>query len=102
MSISGSDNFLYDFPPGTSCFADLADRMTFNRASIIKSGLRWGEKDGTTLRYDLEKIIWYANRELRKLSAMENSQSHAARRKGEIPGTIQSVGVRGLSEEETT
>lgn len=62
--VTGSDNTLYDFPPGTTCFADLADGMSFNRASILKSVLRWGEKDGTTLEYDLEKIAWYVKREL--------------------------------------
>lgn len=62
--VTGGDNGLYDFPEGTTCFADLADHMGFNRACILKSVLRWGEKNGTTLEYDLQKIIWYAEREL--------------------------------------
>lgn len=65
--VTGSDNELYDFPPDTTCFADLADGMDFNRACILKSVLRWGAKNGTTLEYDLEKIIWYSERELRRM-----------------------------------
>ena len=76
--VTGSDNQLYDFPPGTACFADLADGMSFNRASILKSVLRWGEKDGTEKEYDLAKIIWYANREMCLLQTGRTAQSDVA------------------------
>lgn len=102
--VTGSDNTLYDFPPGTTCFADLADGMSFNRASILKSVLRWGEKDGTTLEYDLCKIQWYAGRQLRLLQAAQGANADAPEELDTNPegsGSGEGVGVRTMPQEKT-
>ena len=61
--VTGSDNPYYEFN-GATCFAELVEqrKMLFNRATILKSVLRWD--DGKGLKYNLEKIQYYVEREL--------------------------------------
>ena len=61
--VTGSDNPYYEFN-GATCFAELVElrNMSFNRGSIGKSWLRWD--DGKGLKYNLEKIQYYVEREL--------------------------------------
>ena len=61
--VTGSDNPYYEFN-GATCFAELVEQrqMLFNRATILKSVLRWD--DGKGLKYNLEKIQYYVEREL--------------------------------------
>ncbi|WP_181181956.1 MULTISPECIES: hypothetical protein [unclassified Mesorhizobium] len=39
-------------------------RMGFSVGNIFKACYRLGSKEGTTRRYDLKKIIYFAEREL--------------------------------------
>ena len=56
----------YDFHDGVKCVQDLIEtnNMSWNQANILKASIRWGCKDGASKKYDLEKIIWFATREL--------------------------------------
>jgi len=56
----------YDFHEGVKCVQDLIEtnNMSWNQANILKATIRWGCKDGASKKYDLEKIIWFATREL--------------------------------------
>lgn len=65
---SGGSNKSYDWPGLRSC-NDWIDfrQMDFNRGNIAKAVDRWGSKPGVPLEYDLEKIIYFAERELHKL-----------------------------------
>ena len=64
--VTGSDNPYYEFN-GATCFAEIVElrNMSFNRGSIGKSWLRWD--DGKGLKYNLEKIQYYVERELQRL-----------------------------------
>lgn len=65
--VTGNDNQFYEFD-GATCFADLSDHMSFNQGNIMKAVLRWDNKPD--LRYNLEKIIYYAERELAGLPGL--------------------------------
>lgn len=54
----------YKLPEGATELADLIDAkgMCFNRANIFKACYRLGEKDGVDLEYDINKIIFFAER----------------------------------------
>lgn len=67
--LTGGSNDYYKLPEGATELADLieAKRMNFNVGNIFKAAYRLGEKQGNTLRYDLEKIIWFAERELARV-----------------------------------
>lgn len=58
----------YDFPDGFSTLADLIDHkdMNFNVGNIFKASYRLGKKKGVDRRYDLRKIIYFAERELKR------------------------------------
>ena len=53
-------------PEGARELGDLIEHknMNFNVGNIFKAAYRLGDKKGTTRIYDLEKIIWFAEREL--------------------------------------
>lgn len=46
-------------------------KMSFNVGNIFKAAYRLGEKSGTDLRYDLNKIIFFAQSELEELDRLE-------------------------------
>lgn len=56
----------YDWSEGSSCVQDEinADDMGYNQGNIFKAAKRWGKKSRDSLRYDLEKIIYFAFEEL--------------------------------------
>ena len=60
----GGATSYYDFPDGASTLNDLIeDRdMSFARGNIFKAVFRLGEKQGVDATYDLNKIIYFANR----------------------------------------
>ncbi len=68
--ITGWSSAYYELPEGATELADLIDHkeMNFNVGNIFKAAYRLGNKHGTTAQYDLEKIIWYASRELKRVS----------------------------------
>lgn len=64
----GSSASYYTLPDGAAELADLIDakNMNFNVGNIFKASYRLGEKGGTSDEYDLRKIIFFANRELKR------------------------------------
>ena len=47
---------------------DLTEQMNFNRGNAVKYICRAGLKDPSTEIQDLEKAVWYLNRELARIS----------------------------------
>jgi hypothetical protein len=68
--VTGWSSAYYELPEGATELADLIDykEMNFNVGNVFKAAYRLGNKHGTTAQYDLEKIIWYASRELKRVS----------------------------------
>jgi hypothetical protein len=64
--LTGWKSNYYDLPPGATGIADLIEyrKMSFNVGNIFKAAYRLGDKKGTSRQYDLEKIIFFAQREL--------------------------------------
>lgn len=60
----GKSTSYYDFPVHSSTLNDLIEykKMDFARGNIFKAAYRLGEKSGTDDLYDLNKIIYYAER----------------------------------------
>lgn len=54
----------YDFPAGATTLNDIIEfkEMSFARGNIFKAAYRLGEKSGIDDIYDLNKIIYYAER----------------------------------------
>jgi hypothetical protein len=59
----------YEIPEGTKELQDLIEHKNMNFAvgNIFKAAYRLGDKEGTTREYDLNKIIFFAERELVRL-----------------------------------
>ncbi len=59
----------YELPEGASELQDLIEHrgMNFAIGNIFKAAYRMGLKDKTDREYDLNKIIWFAQRELARL-----------------------------------
>lgn len=64
----GGSTSYYDIPEGAKDLGDLVEYkdMNFNIGNIFKAAYRLGEKDGTDKVYDLNKIIYFAQRELKR------------------------------------
>lgn len=62
----GGASSYYLIPEGARELMDLIEhkRMGFSVGNIFKACYRLGSKEGTTRRYDLKKIIYFAEREL--------------------------------------
>ena len=77
----GGSSGYYFIPEGTRDILDLIDhrQMTYGIANIFKASYRLGKKDGVDPVYDLNKIIFFAQRELEKYDDR--------RRKTEAPDT---------------
>lgn len=60
----------YAVPSGAVTLNDLVEHkdMNFAIGNIFKACYRLGDKDGVSKEYDLNKIIYYANRELNNLA----------------------------------
>ncbi len=61
----------YELPRGASELQDLIEhrQMNFSVGNIFKAAYRLGRKNGATTLYDLNKIRWYAEREIARLEA---------------------------------
>lgn len=59
----------YLVPEGTKEIQDLIEHkeMNFAVGNIFKACYRLGVKDGIDALYDMRKIMWYAERELKRL-----------------------------------
>lgn len=62
----GKATAYYDFPEGVTTLNDLIEfkNMSYARGNIFKAAYRLGQKDGVDDVYDLNKIIYYAERML--------------------------------------
>ncbi len=60
----GWSSSYYEIPPDAQEIDDLIIHkdMDWHRANIFKAAYRWGQKEGTSVEYDLNKIIWMAER----------------------------------------
>lgn len=69
IASDGKASAYYDFPEGCSTLNDLIEHkeMSFAQGNIFKAAYRLGNKEGISLEYDLNKIIYYAERMLNKL-----------------------------------
>ncbi|CAB4124417.1 hypothetical protein UFOVP59_7 [uncultured Caudovirales phage] len=65
----GKDSAYYNFPTDCTTLNDLIEykNMSFAHGNIFKAAYRLGHKDGISLEYDLNKIIYYAERMLKQL-----------------------------------
>lgn len=68
-SDGGSTPDLYGIPNGCQDCMDIGEAMDMKplRFNIFKAAWRWGDKDGSDLRYNLNKIIFSAQRALEQL-----------------------------------
>ena len=59
----------YELPPNAKELGDLIEYkdMNFNVGNIFKAAYRLGDKEGVTEEYDLNKIIYFAERELKRI-----------------------------------
>lgn len=66
---NGGTTDYYAVPPKAETLNDLIDHknMAWNVANIFKAAYRLGEKETASALYDLNKIIYYAQREIKKL-----------------------------------
>lgn len=64
ITSDGKATAYYDFPEGASTLNDIIEfkEMSFARGNIFKAAYRLGEKNGIDDLYDLNKIIYYAQR----------------------------------------
>ncbi len=62
--VTGGSSEYYKLPPGATDLMDIIEfrKMSFAEGNIFKAVYRLGSKYGTSRNYDLEKIIWFANR----------------------------------------
>ena len=67
---NGGSTDYYRLPDGATDLADLieAQGMNFNVGNIFKATYRLGKKDGNTTIYDLNKIIYFAQREIKRIA----------------------------------
>lgn len=70
VSSDGGDTSYYDLPEGATTLNDLIEfkEMDFARGNIFKAAYRLGEKDAADELYDLNKIIYFANRLKNRIS----------------------------------
>ena len=68
-SLTGGSSDYYKLPPNSTDVMDLIEHknMSFAIGNIFKACYRIGDKPGTSRKYDLEKIIYFAQRELDRL-----------------------------------
>lgn len=78
QDISGADGKYYSLPEGASELADLINyrNMNFNIGNIFKACYRLGQKEGVSVKYDLEKIRCYIDLELRRLGIKYNDRTY--------------------------
>ena len=77
----GGSSEYYELPADAEEMQDLIEHknMNFAMGNVFKACYRYGEKDGTTMEYDLYKIIWYANRELRRVEKLKWERENKAK-----------------------
>ncbi len=73
MKSDGGSSSYYLIPEAARDLLDLIEhkKMEFGIGNIFKACYRLGEKEGTSKKYDLNKIIFFAKRELERLPPEE-------------------------------
>jgi len=76
-TLTGGSSGYYQLPSWAKELQDLIEckNMNFAVANIFKAAYRLGEKTGTSKEYDLEKIIWFAQRELERIKRETSTSS---------------------------
>ena len=76
--MTGGSSAYYDLPKGCKTLQDIivAKEMSYTRGNIFKAVYRWEEKGVNSdnvdnKRYNLEKIIWFAQDALDRLNAQD-------------------------------
>ena len=66
---TGWSSEYYELPEGATELQDLIEHreMNFAIGNIFKAAYRLGNKEGSSKEYDLNKIIWFAQRELNRV-----------------------------------
>lgn len=74
---NGGTTDYYAVPVNSSTLNDLIDHvdMSWNLANIFKACYRFGRKSKTDKLYDLNKIIYYANREIKKVNSRHSGDT---------------------------
>lgn len=90
-SDGGSASY-YDLPKHALDIGDLIEHrnMSFNVGNIFKACYRLDAKEGVDAEYDLNKIIYFANRELnviRRRKEQEKAKAKKPHRQGPIDQT---------------
>ena len=67
---NGGNTSYYDIIKGAKTLDDIIEskNMSFAIGNIFKAAYRLGQKDNVTEAYDLNKIIYYAERRLKQLN----------------------------------
>jgi hypothetical protein len=72
----GGSTAYYDLPKDAKDIGDLIEYrdMSFNIGNVFKACYRLGEKEGVDDIYDLQKIIYFANRELKRAQSSKRER----------------------------
>ena len=67
--MNGWSTSYYELPPGAKELQDLIEYkgMNFSVGNIFKATYRLGDKPGQDELYDLNKIVWFALREIKRI-----------------------------------
>lgn len=69
ITSDGGSSDYYKVPDGTRDIDDLIvhKKMPWRIANIFKACYRWDEKEGNDMLYDINKILWFGEREKEEL-----------------------------------
>ena len=69
ITSTGGSTSYYELPENAKELQDLIEHkeMNYAMANIFKAAYRIGNKEGNDDAYDLNKILWFAERELRRI-----------------------------------
>ena len=70
---NGGDTDYYNIPKGASVLQDLIEykNMNFSQGNIIKAVYRMNDYSHSSAVRDLNKVIWYAQREIKRIKDNE-------------------------------
>jgi hypothetical protein len=88
MSRTGWSTDYYQIPEGATELQDLIEHreMNFAVGNIFKAAYRLGMKQGTDAVYDLNKIIWFAQREKDRIERGNETNDYQANVRAEHSG----------------
>lgn len=66
----GGSSHYYQIPEGARELQDLIEhrKMNFSQGNIFKAVYRMGEKEGVSDEYNIRKILFFAERELKRIT----------------------------------